>query len=58
MADYSTKSLSKDLLKEIEEALVGLDWGSVEIYVQNSQVTQITRRHIKKTNNLKVKSET
>ena len=53
MADYSTKSLSKDLLKEIEEALVGLDWGSVEIYVQNSQVTQITRRHIKKTNALK-----
>jgi len=57
MADYSTKNLSKDLLREIKEALGGLDWGSVEIYVQNSEVTQITRRHIKKTNNPKVKKE-
>ena len=57
MADYSTKNLSKDLLREIKEALGGLDWGSVEIYVQNSEVTQITRRHIKKTNNPKVKDE-
>jgi len=57
MADYSTKNLSKDLLREIKEALGGLDWGSVEIYVQNSEVTQITRRHIKKTNNLKSKRE-
>jgi len=57
MADYSTKNLSKDLLREIKEALGGLDWGSVEIYVQNSEVTQITRRHIKKTNSLKSKRE-
>ena len=48
---YSTKNVSQKLLKEIKETLVGLNFGSVEIYVVNNEVTQITRRHIKKTNN-------
>ncbi|MBI4999335.1 YezD family protein [Candidatus Gottesmanbacteria bacterium] len=52
MGDYSTYHLSKKLLREIEEALKNLDFGSVELYVQNGEVVQITRRHIKKTNNL------
>lgn len=51
MADYSTKKISSKLLDEIKEALYNLDFGSVEIYVVNNQVTQITRRHIRKTNN-------
>ena len=42
--------LSAALTEEIKEALDGLDYGSVEIYVQNRKVTQITKRKIKKTN--------
>jgi len=39
------------LLQEISQALASLGgWGSVEIYVQDSKVTQITKRAIKKTN--------
>lgn len=39
------------LLQDIAQALDELDgWGSVEVYVQNGKVTQITKRAIKKTN--------
>ncbi len=51
MTDYSTKIVSAKLLNEIKEAIHNLNFGSVEIYVVNNQVTQITRRHIRKTNN-------
>jgi len=44
--------LSAALIEEIKEALDGLDYGSVEIYIQNGKVTQITKRKIKKTNHL------
>lgn len=47
---YSTKKINQKLLEEIKEALAGLDYGSVEIFVTNSEVTQITKRQIKKTN--------
>lgn len=47
---YSTKNITTQMLEEIKEALMGLDYGSVEIYVVKGEVTQITRRHIKKTN--------
>lgn len=57
MFDYSTKTISDKLFQEIKEALLGLDYGSVEIYVTNNEVTQITRRHIKKTNNNKIKDK-
>lgn len=50
MSEYSTKDISKQLIAEIKDVLRGLDYGSVEIYVQNGEVTQITKRHIKKTN--------
>lgn len=53
---YSTKNISSQLLKEIKEALINLDYGSVEIYVVKNEVTQITRRHIKKTNNNSLRS--
>jgi hypothetical protein len=47
------KSVSKPdgaLAREIIESLRKLGgWGSVEIFVQNSKVTQITHRVIKKT---------
>ena len=44
--DNNTK---RELLDEIEQALGTVDFGSVEIYVQNNKVTQITVRNIKKT---------
>lgn len=50
MVDYSTAKISDKLFEEIKEALLGLEYGSVEIFVTSGEVTQITRRHIKKTN--------
>lgn len=51
MVDYSTKRITSDLIEEIKQALKNVrGWGSVEIYVQDGKVTQITERSIKKTN--------
>lgn len=48
--DYSTKKIHDDLVEEILEALKNIrGWGSVEIYVQDFKVVQITERNIKKT---------
>ncbi len=47
---YSTVKISQELLSEILDALKNIrGYGSVEIYVQNSEVVQITERNIKKT---------
>lgn len=46
---YSTQRVSPQLLEEIKTALDTIRYGSVEIYVQDKQVTQITVRSIKKT---------
>lgn len=35
-------------LDEIEKALTHIKWGSIEIFVQDSKVVQITERNIKK----------
>ena len=48
MKAYSTKSVSSDLLEEIKNALMNIKWGSIEIFVQDSLVVQITERNIKK----------
>lgn len=46
-----TNILPTKLLMEIEHALSSVgSYGSIELYVQNNIVTQITARHIKKTN--------
>lgn len=51
MVDYSTKKITQDLIAEIKDALKNVrGWGSVEIYVQDNRVTQITERNIRKTN--------
>ena len=51
MATYSTKNISHKLVEELKHALKSIDsFGSVEVYVQDSTVTQITVRNIKKTN--------
>lgn len=50
MPDYSTHHISEALISEIVHALKTVNtYGSIEIYVQNSVVTQITVRNIKKT---------
>ena len=44
------KVIDKTLQQEIEHALAKIDgYGSVELYIQNFKVTQITARNIKKT---------
>ncbi|OGG01813.1 hypothetical protein A2Z33_00960 [Candidatus Gottesmanbacteria bacterium RBG_16_52_11] len=48
--NYSTQQISKHLLDEILHALKTVSpFGSVEIFIQNNTVTQITMRNIKKT---------
>lgn len=47
---YSVKRISETLLLDIKKSLKGVkNYGSVEIFVQNGVVTQITVRNIKKT---------
>lgn len=49
--DYSKTKITKELLEEVKDALKNVKgWGSVEIFVQNGKVVQITERSIKKTN--------
>lgn len=44
-------TIDKALLKELENALAKIDgFGSVELYIQENKVTQITARNIRKTN--------
>lgn len=38
------------IIDEIKEAIDNIDYGSVEVIVQNGEVTQISTRIIKKTN--------
>lgn len=50
LPEYSIKKISEKLVSEIKSALKSVkSFGSVEIYIQNGVVTQITVRNIKKT---------
>lgn len=50
MQDYSTKKVSPSLVAEVISAIESINaYGSVEIYIQDSVVTQISVRSIKKT---------
>lgn len=42
------KSVDLKTLDEIKTALLNITWGSIEIFVQDSKVVQITERNIKK----------
>lgn len=54
MGNYSIKNISDSLMGEIKGALQSVKaFGSVEIYIQNGTVTQITVRNIKKTTKVK-----
>lgn len=51
MSKKSNPKVNGQLIDELLQALEELrGWGSVEVYVQNGKVTQITKRAIKKTN--------
>lgn len=50
---YSTRTINEDLISEVSKALKNIrGWGSVEIFVQNHKVVQITERNITKTQHL------
>ena len=50
MQTYSSQNVSPTLLDEITQAMKNVgSYGSIEIYIQNHLVTQITIRNIKKT---------
>lgn len=50
--------VSEKLVLEIKTALETVSsYGSVEVYIQNGKVTQITVRNIKKTANLQIQDE-
>ncbi|PIU03880.1 hypothetical protein COT44_01185 [Candidatus Shapirobacteria bacterium CG08_land_8_20_14_0_20_39_18] len=50
MEKIQTVKINSQLIDELRQALQELNgWGSLEIYVQDSKVTQITKRVIKKT---------
>ncbi len=49
MVKEQKKVISQNLLSEIKEALESVKYGSIEIFVQNKVVTQITVRNIHKT---------
>ena len=48
--DYSTQKIKPQLVSQIVDALKNKAYGSVEIYIQNYTVTQITERTITKVN--------
>ncbi len=57
--NYSTREVSQELIAEIVEALTNIrGWGSIEIYVQNNEVVQITERNIRKTSASSSKDKT
>lgn len=48
--DQAVKKISHPLIEEIEKALALIkSYGSMELYVQDGVVTQVTVRNIKKT---------
>ena len=49
-ADYSVKKFSRVLTSDIKKAIKAIkSHGSVEIFIQEGEVTQITTRNIQKT---------
>ena len=49
--EYSTKDVSDEFGEEVMKSIRNVKgWGSVEIFIQNYKVTQITEKNIKKAN--------
>lgn len=47
-SDFSTQKITPELITQIVEAIKNKAFGSVEIYIENYNVTQITNRTITK----------
>ncbi len=47
-SDYSTQKITPQLISQIVDALRNKAYGSIEIYVENYNVVQITQRTITK----------
>lgn len=47
-SDFSTQNISPTLISQIIDAIKNKAYGSIEIYIQNHEVTQITERTITK----------
>jgi len=45
---YAGENKNDSILQEIKHALNNIQWGSLEIFIQDSKVVQITERNIKK----------
>ena len=55
---HKANSISDKLLEDIKLALLNVgNYGSVELFIQEGTVTQITTRNIKKTNKFNAKSK-
>jgi len=52
MKDNSSnkKAVSNNHLNEIHRAISNVSWGSLEIFIQDSKIVQITERNIRKIN--------
>lgn len=51
--NFSTKRVNQELIDEVVSAMKSVSgYGSVEIFIQNYRVTQVTTRDIKKTDYL------
>ena len=44
--------INQSIMDEIKSSINSINYGSVEVYIQNGQITQISTRIIKKTNAL------
>lgn len=42
------KNVDDTLLAEVKQSITNIKWGSLEIFIQDSKVVQITERNIKK----------
>ena len=47
-SDFSTQQITPQLISQIIDAIKNKAYGSVEIYIENYQVTQISERTITK----------
>ncbi len=44
----ATRIVDSSILAEIKQAISHIKWGSIEIFIQDGMVVQITERNIKK----------
>jgi hypothetical protein len=55
---YAGENKNDSILQEIKHALNNIQWGSLEIFIQDSKVVQITERNIKKMKAQEVQAQT